>query len=226
MNLRIIFILISLGLANSLIAQLGVQFNTNLHQIRYNGNVLSAEFDDDNQLGSELALSYWFRLPNHRVEFIPTIYAGFSPELANSQNIIEFGTEMKTNIYPFDFNEDCDCPTFGKQGTQLQKGLFIQLTLGYANYRKPESLELLGSLAGVTYEETLTSGFTFGGGVGLDFGVTNLITVTPMIGVRRGTVSITDPATTDSLPFEPSEIKITTWQAGVRALFRLDYKNF
>lgn len=226
MILRFIFIAVILNFTGSLIAQVGIQFNTNLHQLRYNGTVLSADFEDDSQVGTELALNYWFRLPKQRVEFLPTLYAGFTPKLVEEQDIREFGAELKTNIYPFDFGGDCDCPTFGKQSPGLQKGLFIQLTLGYAVYNKPELSEVVSILSGVTSGETSTSGFTFGGGAGIDIGVTNFFTITPIVGIRRGTVNITDSVVSDNPPFEPSEIKTTTIQAGIRATFRFDHKQY
>lgn len=205
-------------------AQLAISSSANFGQTRwgFENEQITNLFDWD--LGNEIALGYWFRLPKKRVEFLPTIYyAGSnspsSPVEGGAIKLQEYGLEFKVNIYPFDFGGDCDCPTFGKQGPKLEKGFFVQLAPGYSFY------DLGLSEAGLNGG----NGFTYSGGIGLDIGVTNLLTITPYANARVGTglfikdVEITDM---DGTILNENSPKLTTFQLGLRALFRFDHRRF
>ncbi|MEM6770899.1 MAG: hypothetical protein AAF597_09970, partial [Bacteroidota bacterium] len=181
-----------------------------------NENPLTDIFDWN--IGSELSVGYWFRLKNKRVEFIPTLYyAQHSSDL--EVDLGTFGFEFNVNVYPFDFGGDCDCPTFGKQGPKLEKGFFIHLTPGYAFYNLTSPV--------ATFESA--SGLTLGGGVGLDIGITNLLTITPLASYRLGMSGFAG-----ELPFTDAngqligtdDPNISSLQIGLRALIRFDHKRY
>ncbi|MBB4078209.1 hypothetical protein GGR28_000810 [Lewinella aquimaris] len=166
--------------------------------------------------GQDLALNYWFRLPKKRVEFLPTVYGSTT---RGEVKWSEFGFQFRTNVYPFDFGTDCDCPTFGKQGPQLQKGLFLQLSPGVAYHRLGEdgNREALDKVA-----------FTLGGGIGIDFGVSNLLTLTPILAVRHTLTDFADvnAANDDQTGLVESRARLTTLQLGLQATFRFDKKRY
>ncbi len=224
--MRFFFSALLLFIGLSVQAQLGVQATANFNSssavfVAGLGEADIVEFDT----GAEFAVNYWFRLPKQRVEFLPTLYyAQSSDDWSNPDNNIylkEFGAQFKTNIYPFDFLGDCDCPTFGKQGPQLQKGLFLQLAGGYSFYRSDQDFE-------VATQVIEGSGFTFGGGIGLDIGISNLVTITPIASVRVGTGTYQQLLFTDvnGQEIETSGPKLTTFQLGILTSFRFDHKRY
>ncbi|MTB51000.1 hypothetical protein [Lewinella sp. W8] len=197
-------------------AQFGVSSFYNLNQTVWSGpadQLTDAELLDN---GIEFAAHYWFRLPQKRVEFQPTLYYAAANTALADGRYGEYGFQFKTNIYLFDFGTDCDCPTFGKQGPQLQKGFFVQLSPGYAFYRWDNGLNVEN-----------TSAFTFGGGVGIDFGISNLLTLTPLVSARYGTGPFVDFRFTDvnGEPVDGSP-KSLAYQLGLQATFRLDKRRY
>ena len=175
------------------------------------------EFDVPYNNGYEVAVNYWFRLPKKRVEFLPTLYYASGGDNLNAS---ELGFQFKTNFYLFDFGTDCDCPTFGKQGPQLQKGFFLQLSPGIAIYHQ----ELAAGMV-----ESNNIAVTLGGALGVDIGVTNLLTLTPIIGLRHSLTNIDDIEYTDEqgMPIETDAgMRLTTIQLGLQATFRFDKKRY
>ncbi len=213
--MRIFVSVILLVLCQSLRAQFGVSSFYNMNELRtrdYPGMVRDQVLPYENSL--EVAVHYWFRLPKKRIEFQPTVY--FAKQLHDRLfDANEFGIQFKTNVYVFDLGADCNCPTFGKQGPQLQKGLFIQLSPGVASHQ----------FSG----QDRSTLFTVGGGVGLDFGVSNLLTLTPIASVRYGIsnvptgITFTDDTNT---PLEDVKTHLTTFQLGLQATFRLDKRHY
>ena len=172
--------------------------------------------------GPELQLGYWFRLPTKRVEFLPTVYA--TGEFSDQPSYREYGALFKTNVYPFDFGGDCDCPTFGKQGPKLEKGFFVQLAPGYA---RSERNPLPGEFP-LTIEDRATF-FVFSGGIGLDIGVTNFLTVTPLASARyqatqQGGVFPLEGFSPDRFRLESG--RRWTYQLGLQLLARFDHKRY
>ena len=163
---------------------------------------------------SEIAAFYWFRLPKRRIEFQPTGY--YAGQLSGSRyRANELGFQFKTNVYVFDLATDCNCPTFGKQGPQLQKGFFIQLSPGVNSHQ-------------FTGEARSTS-FTIGGGVGLDVGVSNLLTLTPLASVRRTLSQLNtgfEYSDDTNTPIDGVTAHLTTFQLGLQVTFRLDKRHY
>ena len=129
--------------------------------------------------GIHFGVDYWFRLKNHRVEFLPELSIArftriWAKETINDQITSNFlGLHFNTNIYIFDLKGDCDCPTFSKDGNDIAKGLFFQLSPGInyiANaYKDATSTQKANDIVP-----------SFGIGIGVDFGLSDFLTITPM----------------------------------------------
>ena len=175
--------------------------------------------------GWQVGIDYWLRLKNYRVEFLPTL--AYSQQESNLQSDISnqfSGAHLfiHTNIYPFDFKGDCDCPTFSKEGPSFEKGLFIQISPGISqlNYEYQHSFY---QDSPATSSETA---FSIGAGLGLDLGISDLLTITPVVSLRYyPSVNWEILSGTDDVPFlSPiqAESTLIQYQAGLRLGIRLD----
>lgn len=169
---------------------------------------------------------YWFRLKEKRVEFLPELgYYGStgksSKALSTDQKRITF--QFSTDIYLFDIINDCDCPTFSKQGTRFQRSFFIEISPGL-DYQFL-SLDDATGLNREYDESELT--FRFGLGVGFDFGISDLFTLTPIVSMNYGSRPDWEGLieVLDATP--PASNQKSEWIAtvGLRATFRPDYKR-
>lgn len=124
-----------------------------------------------------LGADYWFRLKKYRLEFLPSVHIQYAREKFNisdqvigdlSWTSMDFAPAIQ--FYPLDFFSDCQCPTFSKQGKFLKKGLFISLAPGIG-YHVLNSKNL---------NESSGDWLFFGrAGIGLDIGLSDLITLSP-----------------------------------------------
>lgn len=115
------------------------------------------------------SIHYWTRLKRYRLEFLP----GFLFQNLNTQeqeNYQNIGVTVPVSIYLMDFVNDCDCPTFSKNSFWFQKGFFIRVTPSWSKNINPSSPE--------SYDQILGAGIS----LGLDFGLSDLLTITPLIG--------------------------------------------
>jgi len=134
-----------------------------------------------------IGLDYWIPLKAYRIDFLPELnFQQLSNTVEVSNIIRQFDAQLdntwlslflNTNIYFLDLEGDCDCPTFSKSGGLLQKGLFLQLSPGATWMRN--KVEAEGQKAD-------SNDITFSGaaGLGLDIGLSDLITLTPLAGFR------------------------------------------
>lgn len=140
----------------------------------------------------QLGIDYWFRLKNYRVEFFPTLsYAQFKEdqELLNSPapGLISrfkwsfFNFSVNTNIYPFDFEGDCHCPTWSKQNPFFKKGFFFQVSPGVLFSQH----NITGVEGDPNQFDSNDVAFNLGVGLGLDIGISDFLTVTPFARVKR-----------------------------------------
>lgn len=209
----------------SLNAQFGVSGYYNMHQgaSDWDEGLASDESIKANGLG--ISLTYWFRLKNYRIEFMPEVsYASGSKSLSMTEWSGDFEWQQlalyfNTNIYPFDLEGDCNCPTFGKDGNFLQKGFFIQISPGIA---------LAKNLTDITLsDDTLESSdfyFLAGIGAGVDIGIAEYFTITPFIRYHLGfSPEWQIPDTNNELVATTSVIK--DLQLGLNLTYRLDYKR-
>lgn len=130
--------------------------------------------------GWSAGIDYWFRLKNVRVEFLPELNYGQLDNQLPDGALTEaklYSFFLNTNFYLWDFRGDCDCPTFSKQGPTLQKGLFVQLSPGVTYWQ--HQYEYSGSVF-----EQKDWAINIGAGLGFDLGLSDLITLTPMINLR------------------------------------------
>lgn len=177
--------------------------------------------------GYTVALDYWFRLKTVRIEFLPTLaYSHF--ENAPMQEDLTYETWaghffLNTNFYLFNFLGDCDCPTFSKSDPIFKKGFFLQLSPGVSRFSSQVSSEQLLSVAGVNSNLL----FSIGLGAGLDVGVTDFITVTPMARLRYYPNSEWVQSTGGE---EPAPLVINNsflqYQFGLRVGVRFDYRKY
>lgn len=138
----------------------------------------------------QLGVDYWFRLKNYRVEFFPTLsYAQFqqkqallnAPDQVSQFKLSAFSFALHTNIYPFDFEGDCHCPTWSKQNPFFKKGFFFQVSPGVL-YSKNSVTEAEGTPNAFDHSDV---SFQLGIGMGLDLGVSDFLTLTPFVRASR-----------------------------------------
>lgn len=178
----------------------------------------------------EVGIDYWLRLKNTRIEFLPTLSYGqqvLDPQISSdglaSEELEGFQIQhqyasffVHTNIYLFDLSGDCDCPTFSKSDPIFRKGFFLQIAPGVSWFQTDVQL---GEQGTEEREELL---FGIGAGIGLDLGISDLITISPMVGGRyypNAAVQSYNPQTTLS---ETSEEGLFQYHAAIRLGIRLD----
>lgn len=132
--------------------------------------------------GWQVGVDYWFRLKQARIEFLPTLaYSSQSPSAVggtdDATSTRGYHFYFNTNIYPFDLQGDCDCPTFSKQGPTFQKGFFVQLSPGMSYWDVEVD-------AGDQSTASADWAFSAGAAVGFDLGFSDVFTLTPMAGLR------------------------------------------
>ncbi len=174
--------------------------------------------------GFSFGIDYWLRLKSVRIEFLPELnYSQFrqDPATGLSTRARFYSLFLNTNFYLLDFFGDCDCPTFSKQNPIFQKGFFLQLSpgLSYAD------LELR---QGEDRTSASSPAFSIGAAAGLDIGLSDLLTVTPLAGARyffpvswEGLNKITDDLPGSMLDDETSSI--FQFYAALRLGFRFDH---
>jgi hypothetical protein len=134
-----------------------------------------------NSLHYSVGPSYWFRLKNRRIEFNPAISFDYSKSDYESNSLGNLSLEEKSFvlslpilIYPLDFNNDCNCPTFNKGGQFFEKGFhfMIYTAMPYTSRK----------ITGTNSAETKsTAGFQLGLGAGIDIGLSRKWTLSPSI---------------------------------------------
>ena len=136
----------------------------------------------DAYLSPKVALNRWFRLKNYRLEFLPGVGFSFAQKNPSGNgldlNSTHLYLQVPVLIYPLSFKDDCNCPTFSKQGNTIKKGLhfFINPTVQYGFHRYSSSEQ----------KETLRQWSTgIGAGVGLDLALNKTWTLTPSLGVQQ-----------------------------------------
>ncbi|MEL6356496.1 MAG: hypothetical protein AAFQ37_06125 [Bacteroidota bacterium] len=233
--LRLLLLTTAYSLSFSIVAQFGISgfYNTSLDDFT------SITYPDGGSLtnGYEVSADYWFRLKNKRIEFLPTVSFGryensiAVPPLVSEESVNvdftfnEFGFQFKTNFYLLDFGTDCDCPTFGKQGPALHKGFFVQLAPGISLW---EGKSVASTFTDRVQKDRSTIPH-LGIGLGLDFGFSNLVTVTPIVSYRYYFTELSwegqrEPC--DVCDLLPNENNVSTLQAGIRLGIRLDKRKY
>ena len=188
----IIFCLILAG--STLQAQFGasIKYQTNSFD-KWDDFLAEESGASDKIIGSsyEFGLNYWFRLKNQRIEFLPEIYYAKRitdhralPTTLQESNWTSAGFNMNVHIYPLDFFNDCNCPTFSKDGNTISKGFYWILSPGISlNQKKTIYERPTGSVGGTDNRQWNAQ---FGFGAGLDIGVADIFTISPFVMYRLG----------------------------------------
>ncbi|MFT4536271.1 MAG: hypothetical protein ACI9P5_003647 [Saprospiraceae bacterium] len=206
-------------------------------RVKYNLNTLSGfdSYIDANTNGNNdkifassigVGIDYWFRLKKYRIEFLPEAHMGLKSKSnfennSTNTNFSYFGVNFNTQIYLFDLEGDCDCPTFSKQGPSLSKGVFINVSPGVLYNTKEIATELV--------DPTIKSNqinFKIGLGLGYDIGISNLFTITPMFNYNLAPgLLFNDLQNIGSIPTKPPVIEssLNQLQFQIRFGFRPDY---
>ena len=174
--------------------------------------------------GFATSIDYRLKLKSIRIEFYP--YLGFSRQ----QQDLHFNTEpinaevtgfhlgLNSRIYPLDLEGDCDCPTWRKEGPTLEKGLFLQLGAGLSLYR------FTLDLSETSFLDNDAAPF-FGGGLGFDIGISDLLTITPQAMIHYYPKVTWESLESDMILGIPDEIKAETsllqYQLGIHLGFHL-----
>ena len=231
----IITIVCFLAFSTMLIGQFGIsaKFQNNSND-QWNETYQAISGTNDNILSNsyEVGVNYWFRLKNKRVEFLPELtYASASDNdltdvLEYSRTTFSFNSNIQ--IYPLDFEGDCNCPTFSKDGNSIKKGFYWLINPGVSVHNlgqvyndptsDPERQEL---------DNDATTSFKMGIGAGLDIGLTDLLTISPFLLYNKdfGVDYETQTTPFPLVDVGDSSNSLTQWQLGVRLMFRPDYKN-
>jgi hypothetical protein len=134
-----------------------------------------------NQNGLQASLEYHFRLKEKRLEFHPGAGYRFSlPSNVFDGHLASFDIDLAASIYPFDFGGDCNCPTFSKEGNLIKKGFFFEVTPG-AGYQFITRLRSEPDDPARLPIKSKNLVWKIGGAAGLDIGLSDHFTMTPMI---------------------------------------------
>lgn len=168
--------------------------------------------------GYKVGLDYWFRLKEVRVEFFPELsYALYPTELPSYKGGLAM-FQWHTNIYPMDFWDDCDCPTFSKQDPWFQRGFFFQVSPGigalHQQYQSDNQQDAL----------SWNLVYSLGAGAGFDFGISDWVTISPyarwnyFIGAEYTNWSETPPfeVVPPSVRPESDASQLHQWEYGLR----------
>jgi hypothetical protein len=235
-NKKWLFATLIMCLCTSLIsAQYGIRLKYNKTKYDDWTRDLNNRFASDQKLfknGYELGVDYWFRLKNRRIEFLPEVAFGlasnsFPDNTVSKATLTHFGINFNTQIYALDLEGDCNCPTFSKEGPSINKGFFFQVSPGIGYHSASIEMDPISSFR---FDPATTSGIIgkIGLGVGLDLGVSDFLTVTPMISYYFYTkVKWENFAKEDGqLPvLTTSTSQPTQLQFSVRVGFRNDYNK-
>jgi hypothetical protein len=155
------------------------QVSLNLKALFGQSNILESE--NISQDGLQASAEYHFRLKQKRIEFRPALGYRFtwnSSDYGGYFNSIDF--DFNTAIYPFDFAGDCHCPTFSKSGDLFKKGFFLEVNpgVGYQTLTRvrsdpddPDNLPI----------KSKNYVWKIGGSAGLDIGLSDKYTLTPLL---------------------------------------------
>lgn len=209
--------------ATALQAQLGIRAGYNINTAP--NWVIDGETDitttntDFLTNGYSYSIDYWIPLENYRIDFLPELnYGRFNDNPITSSQWFSFF--LNTHFYFLDFQGDCNCPTFSKSGGAFQKGLFFNVSPGVTfqnNTLKEAGTEITeGDLS-----------YSLGLGLGLDIGVSDFFTITPMISYRYHLPYQWDPLErygSENVFVKDSESDIRQVFMGIRLGFRFDQR--
>lgn len=178
--------------------------------------------------GFEYGVSYWFRLKNYRVEFLPEVsYQALKSSDMDFQTHAfaknSYYLNFNTQIYTLDIEGDCNCPTWGKDGNFIQKGFFVGLnpSIGY------HQLDITDHDSASGNQSSNKISVRLGVSAGLDIGITKWITLSPFAVLNYtpnlGWDNLENVASGGAAMQAIDNSKIWAIQPGIRLMFRPDY---
>jgi len=183
---------LSLLFTSSLFSQIGASIEySDIGTLGWE-DVRNWEAVEDFEGGLSYGINYSFKLKNYRVEFLPVMsYSNFrngsdfprtKPQNLKAELDI-YAASLNTQFYIFDLKGDCDCPTWGLQGSVFKKGFFLMAGPGVSTYRHND-IVLREPAENRQVVESNTTRFTFSTGIGLDIDVAKFLTITPIISLK------------------------------------------
>ena len=167
--------------------------------------------------GLNVGVDYWFRLKKRRIEFMPELgYTQFAASSVDGYNysLSSFNAYLNVHVYLLDLAEDCNCPTFSKQGNTIKKGFFIHAAPFFRYYI--QEAEGSQSLSGNS------TGIGIRAGAGIDIGLSDFLTLTPMVAYEAtGKSNWKDLSTLDTNITDPD---IKSSGNGLFGLMRLGFR--
>lgn len=200
-------------------AQIGISAQFLSYPLEYEEELYGTDFYD---ASVGFAFDYWLRLKNYRWEMVPTLSANFGQGIetdaifSNTEvNMWASKFHIKNNLYILDFKNDCDCPTFSKQSGWFSKSFFLQVSPGISYHKLTANAEGLDTnLNDSRFQAEL------GLGAGFDFGISDLITISPYFNyVFTSKTNNVFPTTSSVI----EEFRTNHFLAGIRLGLRPDY---
>jgi len=159
----------------------------------------SETLDDVNisQDGLQASIEYNFRLKQKRIEFRPGLGYRVTWNSSNYDGyFISYDFDFNTAIYPFDFGGDCHCPTFSKSGDLFKKGFFLEFNPG-VGYQFLNRLRTNPDDPSKLPIKSNNMVWKIGGSAGLDIGLSDQYTLTPLLSYTLLTSSEWEGLNTD-----------------------------
>lgn len=172
------------------------------------------------QDGLQASVEYNFRLKQKRIEFRPGLGYRFTLNGNKSEgNISSIDFDMNTAVYPFDYAGDCHCPTFSKGGKLFKKGFFFEFNPG-VGYQLLSRLKSDPDDPSRLPIRSKNLQWKLGGSVGLDIGLSDKFTFTPLLSISYLTASKWEGLRSDGS--EGQLIDYSYFGAGIRITHNRD----
>lgn len=148
----------------------------------YSGNGTSGSIRELYDRGWVIGFDYRLRSRNYHIEFQPELSINHRDRndgtvIQNTSTLINLF--FKTNLYFLDIYDDCNCPTSSNKSPFLKKGLFFQIAPGISFW----DLKYDG-YHNIVHINRTSVPLSIGGALGLDMGINNHLTISPILGVR------------------------------------------
>ena len=220
--MRPLFFLLCILLSTAMAAQFGLRagYGTS-HFADWQGFAYS-RIDDRNASflpnGYSVGVDYWFRLKKRRIEFMPEVgYAQFSPSSVDGVDykLASINAIFNVHIYPLDLAEDCNCPTFSKQGNTIKKGFFVHAAPVFRYY--------LQNAKGISEITSKSAAVGFRAGLGIDIGLSNFLTLSPMVAYEyTSSANWKKLAAAKDTPIDNGDISSN--HSGITGLIRIGFR--
>lgn len=181
-------------------------------------------FIDD---GWTTGIDYRIKFKSVRIKFVPELNysrltrfaASRDKNFKNTTSVFSF--YFNTDLYLFDLRGNDYALNNKKTASFLKRGLFIRLSPGISHWRMYDSF--LDNI----FIDSKIWGLNIAGSLGLDIEITDLLTITPIIGVRthqKMRVLLHNISSNSSSP-EPIPLYASPvfWNAGLRVGVQLDH---